>query len=51
MQAAGIHPYVQSSSKGFRNNLKRKKTDEAEMVGTFANLQNGVWKGKKEVGQ
>lgn len=29
------------------NSLKRKKTDEAEMVETFANLQSGVWKGKK----
>lgn len=29
------------------NSLKRKKTDEAEMVETFAYLQSGVWKRKK----
>lgn len=29
------------------NSLKRKKTDEAEMVEAFANLQSGIWKGKK----
>lgn len=46
----GFNPVYKAAARdsetAFRKQLEKEK-DEAEMVETFANLQSGVWKGKK----